>query len=145
MSRITKDKYYNFMLACYNAKEFNLKQMQLDYKVTTRIAAIMRERGMIMRRGEHTVWIGDEPTRTDASLITKECQRITKIIHAQRKAGTAQLTLKPLKRVERCAPKPVPQSIIDLNEKISEYPIMDVVIAFLAGLVIAGMFSLIWK
>ena len=52
-----------------------------------------------------------------------------------------QLTIKPIKRCER----PVPQSIIELNEKISEYPILDVAIAFLAGMVVAAFFTLIWK
>jgi hypothetical protein len=54
-----------------------------------------------------------------------------------------QLTIEPLTRVERIAP--VRQPVQELQKQHTPYPIMDIVIAFLSGMIAAGFISLIWK
>jgi hypothetical protein len=139
MSKTTKDKYYQFMLACYNAKQFDIKKMQLDYKVSTRICTVMRERGLVMRKGNQTIWIGDVPSLNIASIITKECRRQTKLANAQNKIDKTQLAIKPVRKVEY-----VPSEPLTIKGS-KEYPLIDVVISFFAGMIAAGFISLIWK
>jgi hypothetical protein len=141
MSKNTKEKYYDFMLACYNAKQFDIKQMQLDYKVGTRICTLMRERGMILRRGEHTLWVGDEPSRTTAALITKECQRQTRLANAQHRVGATQLSIKPLKRVEYKAPVQQDLDVIN-HDRTNSKMLIILVVGAIIGFSIA---TLIWK
>jgi len=62
--------------------------------------------------------------------------------HRLKTKPTPQLTIKPLTRVERIAPVRQP---VQVEEQHTPYPIMDIVIAFLAGMIAAGFISLIWK
>ncbi len=116
--------------------------MRQKHKVSTRVFTVMRSMQIIKKQGKEHVWVGEQPTLATINLITKQCRyssRVEKVMAKQ--LPPSQLTIKPIKRVQA----PVPQSIIELNEKISEYPILDVAIAFLAGMVIAAFFTLIWK
>jgi hypothetical protein len=61
-------------------------------------------------------------------------------------ANNKQLTIEPLKRVERIEPVRQPvQEVRQVEDQHTPYPIMDVVIAFFAGMIAAGFVSLFWK
>ena len=139
MSKNTKTKYYQFMCTLYDMKEFDIKQMQRDYRVSTRIITLMREHKMIQRDGSITRWVGDKPTQAIANAFTKECLKQSRIANSQSKAGTQQMIIKPVRKVEY-----VPTEPLTITAS-KEYPIMDIVIAFFSGMVAAGFIQLIWK
>ena len=109
MRKNTKSKYYEFMCALHAMQEFDIKQMRNEYRVGARLITLMREHNMIRREGNVTRWIGDKPTQAIAVAFAKECLKESRIANAQSKAGTQQLTIKPIKRVERTQPAPVQQ------------------------------------
>lgn len=122
--------------------EFHSRDALRQFKISNNFITAAKEMGLIRKvSGSTYAWLlTREPLMSDAVGILK---RIGTYSADQRLKNTPpkQLTIKPIKRVEA----PVPQSIIELNEKISEYPILDVAIAFLAGMVVAAFFTLIWK
>jgi hypothetical protein len=142
MSKNTKSKYGELIIDIASKPSFRIDDMRQKHKVSTRVFTVMRSMQIIKKQGKEHVWVGEQPTLATINLITKQCRyssRVEKVMAKQ--LPPSQLTIKPIKRVQA----PVPQSIIELNEKISEYPILDVAIAFLAGMVIAAFFTLIWK
>lgn len=138
----TKDKYMRLLVYIASTPEFHSRDALRQFKISNNFITAAKEMGLIRKvSGSTYAWLlTREPLMTDAVGILK---RIGTYSADQRLKNTPpkQLTIKPIKRVER----PVPQSIIELNEKISEYPILDVAIAFLAGMVVAAFFTLIWK
>ena len=96
----TRNKYYNFMIALYNAKSFDMDAMRKEYRVSNRLITLMKERGMIKRKNKITNWIGEIPTLAIANAFAKECFKQSRIENNQSKAGTAQLTIKPIKKIE---------------------------------------------
>ncbi len=140
MSKNTKTKYYQFMCTLYDMKEFDIKEMQRDYRISTRLITLMRENQMIKRDGSITHWIGDKPTQAIANAFTKECLKQSRICNSQSKAGTQQMIIKPLKKVEYVAPQ-----LVNIDSTHTPYPLMDIVIAFFSGMVAAGFITLIWK
>jgi hypothetical protein len=142
MSKNTKSKYGELIIDIASKPSFRIDDMRQKHKVSTRVFTVMRSMQIIKKQGKEHVWVGEQPTPATINLITKQCRyssRVEKVMAKQ--LPPSQLTIKPIKRVE----SPVPQSIIELNEKITEYPILDVAIAFLAGMVVAAFFTLIWK
>ena len=138
----TKDKYMRLLVYIASTPEFHSRDALRQFKISNNFITAAKEMGLIRKvSGSTYAWLlTREPLMTDAVGILK---RIGTYSADQRLKNTPpkQLTIKPIKRCER----PVPQSIIELNEKISEYPILDVAIAFLAGMVVAAFFTLIWK
>lgn len=138
----TKDKYMRLLVYIASTPEFHSRDALRQFKISNNFITAAKEMGLIRKvAGSTYAWLlTREPLMSDAVGILK---RIGTYSADQRLKNTPpkQLTIKPIKRCER----PVPQSIIELNEKISEYPILDVAIAFLAGMVVAAFFTLIWK
>jgi hypothetical protein len=140
MRKNTKSKYYEFMCALHTMQEFDIKQMRNEYRVGARLITLMREHNMIRREGNVTRWIGDKPTQAIAIAFAKECLKESRIANAQSKAGTQQLTIKPIKRVERIQPAPVHEEPICDNSNSKMLLIMAV------GAVIGFMIATaIWK
>lgn len=132
-------KYYNFLSILYTQGQFNVYEMCQAHSIGSRLITVMRKRNIIERYDDLYRWIGEAPTQAMARALLMQCR--ADYMQLKRQRNSPQLTIQPIKRVER----PVPQSIIELNEKISEYPILDVAIAFLGGMVVAAFFTLIWK
>ena len=135
----TKEKYMNAMLYACGQPEFNSREFAKAFKISHNVITAMHELGLVQKvgNGRYCWVIRREPLTSDVVAIRKRLAAYS----ATARQSNGQLKLTPIKRCER----PVPQSIIELNEKISEYPILDVAIAFLAGMVVAAFFSLIWK
>lgn len=140
MSKNTKNKYYNFMMELYNQKQFNIKEMQIEHRISTRLCTLMRERGMIKREGKLTYWVGDMPTQAIASAIAKECLKQSRIANSQSKAGTHQMVIKPIKRVERTEPVRVQEEVIHDTSNSKMFIILAV--GAMVGFLIA---TIIWK
>ena len=140
MRKITKSKYYQFMSTLYDMKEFDIKQMQREYRISTRLITLMRENKMIQRDGSITRWVGDKPTQAIANAFSKECLKQSRIANSQSKAGTQQMIIKPIKAIN-----PVAQQPVKIDSTHVPYPLMDIVIAFFSGMVAAGFIQIIWK
>ena len=139
MRKNTKSKYYEFMCALHAMQEFDIKQMRNEYRVGARLITLMREHNMIRRDGNVTRWIGDKPTQAIAVAFAKECLKESRIANAQSKAGTQQLTIKPIKRVERTQPAPVQEPECDnSNSKMLLIMAVGAVIGFMIA-------TAIWK
>ena len=135
----TKEKYMNAMLYACAQPEFHSREFAKAFKISHNVITAMNELGLIQKvaNGKYCWIIRREPLASDVVAIRKRLAAY----NATARQSNGQLKITPIKRVER----PVPQSIIELNEKISEYPILDVAIAFLGGMVVAAFFTLIWK
>ena len=140
MSKNTKTKYYEFMCILHETKEFDIKELRSEYRVSSRLITLLREHNLIKRDGNVSRWIGDKPTQAIAMAFAKECLKQSRISHAQSKAGTQQLTIKPIKRVERTQPAPVQEEPICDNSNSKMFLIMAVGAAI--GFLVA---TIIWK
>jgi hypothetical protein len=143
MRKTTKTKYSAFINDCYHHVTFDKNLMRDSHEVSNNLLRAMANKNVIRVDAGTGRWIGATPNPIMMNEIFREYNRLVDIDLSKRKSKPhgKQLTIQPIKRAER----PVPQSIIELNEKISEYPILDVAIAFLAGMVVAAFFTLIWK
>jgi len=135
----TKEKYMNAMLYACAQPEFHSREFAKAFKISHNVITAMNELGLIQKvaNGKYCWIIRREPLASDVVAIRKRLAAY----NATARQSNGQLKLTPIKRVER----PVPESIIEVNEKISEYPILDVAIAFFGGMVVAAFFTLIWK
>lgn len=140
MRKNTKSKYYEFMCVLYDMKEFDIKEMRMQYRVGARLITLMREHNFIKRDGNVTRWIGDKPTQAIAVAFAKECLKESRIANAQSKAGPQQMKLTPIKKVERTQPAPVREEQICDNSNSKLLLIMAVGAAI--GFMIA---TIIWK
>jgi hypothetical protein len=137
-----KNKYLDFMLTLHSLPTFNRRMIETEYKISHAVCTHLTKRGYIIQKAtDQWHWIGNAPTMALVDSIRGSIYLDQQNCRQGKKTATKQLTIQPIKSIQR----PVPQSIIELNEKISEYPILDVAIAFLAGMVVAAFFTLIWK
>lgn len=136
----TKTKYYNFMIALYNAQSFDMDAMRQEHRVSNRLITLMKERGMIKRKNKVTHWTGDMPTTAIANAFAKECFKQSRIANSQSKAGIAQLTIKPIKRVERTEPVRVQEEVI--HDTSNSKVVIILAIGAMVGFLIA---TIIWK
>ena len=137
-------KIYKLLIDLYETKHFNAKEMQSKHQIGTRIFTLLREREMIRKDSNGMCkYVAEIPTQIVANALTKEVKKQARIYNVDYKQQRNQITIKPLKRVERIAPVRYP--VQEAEEQHTPYPIMDVVIAFLAGMIAAGFVSLIWK
>ena len=137
-------KIYKLLIDLYETKHFNAKEMQSKHQIGTRIFTLLREREMIRKDSNGMCkYVAEIPTQIVANALTKEVKKQARIYNVDYKQQRNQITIKPLNRVERIAPVRYP--VQEAEEQHTPYPIMDVVIAFLAGMIAAGFVSLIWK
>lgn len=144
--KISNQNYFDALMEISHAPSFVAKEIEEKYKISKGFTTVCIELGLAtsIRRGLHKWIMNREPTRGDVAIIKKRMR--VKHLHYNADYKKNQLTIKPLKRVERIAPvRPPVQQLVVSEEQHTPYPIMDVVIAFLAGMIAAGIISLIWK
>jgi len=140
MRKSTKEKYYDFMMELYTAKEFDIKYMQSKYRIGSRVVTLMREAKMIKREGDVTKWIGNAPTQAIVNSMVKECLKQSRIDQAQSKAGMQQMTIAPVRK----APTPTPIPVVHEAECDNSNSKMLLIMA--VGAVIGFMIATaIWK
>lgn len=136
-------KVYKLLIDLHDTKHFNAKEMQSKHQIGTRIFTLLRDRDMIRKDSNGMCkYVAEMPTQIVANALTKEVKKQARIYNVDYKQQQNQMTIKPLKRVERIAPVRQP---VQAEEQHTPYPVMDIVIAFLAGMIAAGFVSLIWK
>ena len=141
MSKNTKEKYGALIMDIASGESFRIDEMRMKHKVSTRVFTIMRDLGYIksVPYSMH-VWHADAPTQITINLIIKECRKSSRIEKVMAKQSTPQLTIKPIKRVERTQPV-----------RVQEEPIHDtsnskVILILAVGAAIGFMIAtLIWK
>jgi len=141
--KISNQNYFNALIEISHAPSFVAKDIEEKYKISKAFTTVCVELGFAtpIRRGLYKWILNREPTRGDVAIIKKRMR--VKHLHYQPEYKKNQLTIKPLKRVERIAP--LKQPVQEVEEQHTPYPIMDIVIAFLAGMIAAGFISIIWK
>lgn len=142
----TKDKYMMVLQYIAAQKTFHSQETLRQFKISNNFLTAAKELGLITRV-ENSMYrwaLNRAPMMQDSVGIVK---RIVARSKDQRLKNTPpkQLTIKPLKRVERFEPPVAPSYHSNEMQTNTTYPLMDVAIAFLAGAVVAGMISLIWK
>jgi hypothetical protein len=123
---------------------FHSKITMRLFKVSNNFLTAGKELGLFKKVGKSQYkWnLSRQPMMSDVQDIQVRVRSYTQT-HRLKAKPSPQLSIKPLTRVERIAPvrKPVQQ----LEKQHTPYPIMDIVIAFLSGMISAGFISLIWK
>jgi ribosomal protein S8 len=143
MSKNTKEKYGALIMDIASGESFRIDEMRMKHKVSTRVFTIMRDLGYIksVPYSMH-VWHADAPTQITINLIIKECRKSSRIEKVMAKQSTPQLTIKPIKRVERT--QPVPQPDVDLlnYDRSNSKMIIILTVGVILGFLIA---TIIWK
>jgi hypothetical protein len=135
----TKEKYMNAMMFACGQPEFHSREFARQFKISHNVITAMNELGLIQKvaNGKYCWVIRREPLASDVLAIRKRLAAY----NTTARQSNGQLKIAPLKRTER--PHPAPQ--VESDVRPTEYPILDVAIAFLGGMVVAAFFTLIWK
>lgn len=138
----TKDKYMRLLVYIASTPEFHSRDALRQFKISNNFITAAKEMGLIRKvAGSTYAWhLTREPLMTDAVGILK---RIGTYSADQRFKNTppTQLTIKPIKRVERPQPVPVQHDEAFYDNSNSKVAIILAVGAIL-GFSIA---TLIWK
>lgn len=142
--RNTTNKYMMVLQYICGQQSFHSKETMLKFKVTNNFLTAGKDMGIFKRvgRSEYAWNLNRPPLMSDVNGMMVRIRAYNKTYELKPKQQGQQLTIKPLKRVERIAPVRQP---VQAEEQHTPYPIMDIVIAFLAGMIAAGFVSLIWK
>jgi hypothetical protein len=140
----TQNKYMMVLQYICGQPTFHSKNTIRQFKVTNNFLTAGKEIGLFKQVGksEYKWNLSRPPLMSDVQDIQVRVRSYTQT-HRLKTKPTPQLTIKPLTRVERIAP--VRQPVQELEKQHTPYPIMDIVIAFLSGMIAAGFISLIWK
>ena len=143
MSKNTKNKYGELIMEIASKPSFRIDEMRTKHKVSTRVFTVMRSMQIIKKQGKEHVWVGEQPTQATINLIAKQCRhssRVEKVMAKQ--LPPQQLTIKPIKRVERSTP--VQQPDVDLlnYDRTNNKMLIILVVGAILGFLIA---TIIWK
>lgn len=130
-------KYYNFLSILYTKGEFNVYEMCQAHNIGSRLITVMRKRNIIERYDDLYRWIGEAPTQAMARALLMQCR--ADYMQLKRQRNSPQLTIQPIKRVERTQSVPAQEPIHDNSNS-------RVILALGAGAVLGFMIAtLIWK
>ncbi len=138
-------KYYEFMCDLYKRKTFNRAEMEKKYAISRTICTSLYRSKYIVLVGKPFnsksiwKWVGSEPTLAMAHDII-ENHRMAMKEYKRSMKQKGQLTIKPIKRVERTQPAPVQQEPIHDTSNSKMFIILAV--GTLIGFLIA---TIIWK
>lgn len=132
-------KYYNFLSILYTQGQFNVYEMCQAHSIGSRLITVMRKRNIIERYDDLYRWIGEAPTQAMARALLMQCR--ADYMQLKRQRNSPQLTIQPIKRVER--PQPVP---VQHDEPFYDNSNSRVILALGAGAILGFMIAtLIWK
>lgn len=144
MNTNTKSRYLDAMTWISKQEQFNNDEFLKRFNVSKSLIYYMVKLDFV-KKIEHGVYkwsLGFEPKLVQVHALRKIANTHNEKRRQKRLEHQKQLTIQPLKRVERIAPVRQP---VQVEEQHTPYPIMDIVIAFLAGMICAGFITLIWK
>jgi hypothetical protein len=137
-----QEKYVRFMKQLYAQKVFNRRAMENEYKISHQICTQLAKRGFILLQNlDEYRWVGAEPTN-DLAIDILTTMRANNRAYAQRakKSPPQQLTIKPIKRVERTQPVPVKEEPI--HDTSNSKMLIILAVGTMVGFLVA---TLIWK
>lgn len=141
MSKNTKSKYGELIMDIASTPSFRIDEMRAKHKVSTRVFTVMRSMQIIKKQGKEHVWVGEQPTQATINLIAKQCRYTSRVEKVMAKElPTNQLSIKPIKRVERSTPVPVQQELI--HDTSNSKMLIILAVGTIVGFLIA---TLIWK
>ena len=138
-----QQKYLQFMNELYAQKNFNRRMMEGKYKISHSICTELAKRGyIVIDKKDQWRWIGQEPSVSLAIDVLKGIRVQNKYRTQSKKTTTTQLSIKPIKRVERT--EPVQQSDVDLlnYDRSNSKMIILLTVGVILGFLIA---TIIWK
>ena len=142
MRKVTKTKYSAFINDCYHHVTFDKNLMRDTHEVSNNLLRAMTNKQIIRLDAGTGTWIGATPNQIMMNEVFKEYKRLVDLDVSKRKLKPygKQLTIKPIKRVERTQPVPVKQEPIydTSNSKIFIILAVGTMIGFLVA-------TLIWK
>jgi hypothetical protein len=137
-----QEKYVRFMKQLHRQKVFNRRAMENEYKISHQICTQLAKRGFILLQNlDEYRWVGNEPTN-DLAIDILTTMRANNRAYAQRakKSAPQQLTIKPIKRVERTQPVRVQEEPI--NDTSNSKVFIILAVGAMVGFLIA---TIIWK
>ena len=141
MSKNTKTRYGELIMDIASTPSFRIDEMRAKHKVSTRVFTVMRSMQIIKKQGKEHVWVGEQPTQATINLIAKQCRYTSRVEKVMAKElPTNQLTIKPIKRVERTEPVRVQEEVIHDTSNSKMFIILAV--GAMVGFLIA---TIIWK
>jgi len=139
MNQRTKEKYMKLFVEVANQPEFKGSEIVRRHSVASNIITAMMDTGLITKVdvGRYKWIMNRQPTNADAKLVS-HALRFRRLNTDSMKAG--QLTLQPIKRVERTQPVRVQEEPIHDTSNSKMFIILAV--GAMVGFLIA---TLIWK
>ena len=139
MNQRTKEKYMKLFVEVANQPEFKGSEIVRRHSVASNIITAMMDTGLITKVdvGRYKWIMNRQPTNADAKLVS-HALRVRRLNTDSMKAG--QLTLQPIKRVERTQPVRVQEEPIHDTSNSKMFIILAV--GAMVGFLIA---TLIWK
>jgi hypothetical protein len=138
----SRKNYMDALIHISQVGNFEAKQVEHKYKISNTFITVCCELGLVKRDGTSKLykWCADrEPQYNDVTLIKKNL-RSRYLLHVQNKRNK-QLTIKPIKRVER--PQPV---AVQHDEPFYDNSNSKVMLILAVGAVLGFMIAtLIWK
>ena len=152
LKQSTRDKYTKFIQDCCSRKFFDKDEMRLLYKADTNIWTALHRTNMIRKTDNCATgmcqWIG--PNYSDAVLlkIMEEYATINAMKNLKQKRkrflirSSPQLTMQPIKRIERVATMPVRVQEEPIHDTSNSKMFLLMAVGTAIGFLIA---TIIWK
>lgn len=141
MNQRTKEKYMKLFVEVANQPEFKGSEIVRRHSVASNIITAMMDTGLIIKidTGRYKWVMNRQPTNADAKLVS-HALRVRRLNTDSIKAG--QLTLQPIKRIERVAPMPVRVQEEPIHDTSNSKVIIILAVGAMVGFLIA---TIIWK
>ena len=138
-----KNKYLDFMLTLHSLPTFNRRMIETEYKISHAVCTHLTKRGYIIQKAtDQWHWIGNAPTMALVDSIRGSIYLDQQNCRQGKKTATKQLTIAPIKRVERTQPVPAPDVDLLNYDRSNSKMIIILTVGVLLGFLIA---TIIWK
>ena len=138
---LAQNKYLDFMLNLYSLSTFNRRKIETEYRISHAVCTHLTKRGYIVQKGsDEWHWIGNAPTMALVDSIRGSIYLDQQNCKKAKKTKVQQLTIAPIKRVERTQPVRVQEEPIHDTSNSKMFIILAV--GAMVGFLIA---TIIWK
>lgn len=136
-----QNKYLDFMLKLHSLPTFNRRVIENEYKISHAVCTHLTKRGYIVQKAtDQWHWIGNAPTMALVDSIRGSIYLDQQNCKKAKRTKVQQLTIAPIKRVERTTPVPVQQEPI--HDTSNSKMLIILAVGTIVGFLIA---TLIWK
>jgi hypothetical protein len=138
---LAQSKYLDFMLKLYSLPTFNRRIIENEYKISHAVCTHLTKRGYIVQKAtDQWHWIGNAPTMALVDSIRGSIYLDQQNCKKAKRTESKQLTIAPVKRIERTQPVPVKEEPI--HDTSNSKVIIILAVGAMVGFLIA---TIIWK